>query len=105
MLKKAIEQGKAGNVAAMRLCLKHLRGERRGVPVKCELPPLRTAADVLTAMQIVSDNVATGKLTTAEAGDLAKVFDVFLHALGHIDLEKRVKAMEDVALPKTRPEQ
>jgi len=102
--RKAIELAKAGNLAAARLCHKQIAGQRRGVPVKCELPPLRTAGDVLAAMQIVANNVSAGKLTPAEGADLAKIFDLFLQALGHLDLEKRMTALEEQSIPKKHPQ-
>jgi hypothetical protein len=93
VLRKTMELAKVGNVAAMRLWLRHFAPPRRREPVKCDVPPLRTVEDVLAAMQAVADDVAAGKLTAHEGSNLAKIFHLFLQAFGYLDLEKRVRAL------------
>jgi hypothetical protein len=48
-------------------------------------------------MRIVAKDVAAGELTAAEGSNIAKVFDLFLDALGYIELEKRLRAVEKLA--------
>src|SRR5207248_6995127 len=93
--RKAVEMAQAGNLAAARLCLSFHRAQRRAEPVKIDLPPLHTTDDVLAAVKIVANDVAAGKLTATEAGNLARMLQLLLQAMGYLDLEKRVRAIED----------
>jgi hypothetical protein len=85
---------KQGNVAAMRLCVQLFRPLRRAEPVTCDLPILKTPADVLAAMQIIVADVAAGELTPAEGADLAKLADLFLQTLASLNFEQRLRAVE-----------
>jgi hypothetical protein len=42
--RKAIEMAKAGDMAAIRVCMDRLAPARRGAAISCELPPVETAA-------------------------------------------------------------
>jgi hypothetical protein len=88
---------KQGNIAAMRLCVHLFRPLRRAEPVTCDLPIVKTPADVLAAMQIIIADVAAGKLTPAEGADLAKLADLFLQTLASLNFERRLRAVEKVA--------
>jgi hypothetical protein len=47
--RKAIELAKAGEIAALRMCLDRLLSVRKDEPVVFDLPPLDTAADSVAA--------------------------------------------------------
>jgi hypothetical protein len=78
----------------MRLCIQLFRPLRRGEPILCDLPILKTPADVLAAMQIIVADVAAGELTPAEGADLAKLADLFLQTLASLNFEQRLRAVE-----------
>jgi hypothetical protein len=95
---KLIDKAKGGYIPAMRLLINIVLRSRHDGPVKVDLPELTNAQDVLAAMQKVASEVGAGELTATQAADLARVFDLFLHALGHLDLERRVRACEELGL-------
>jgi hypothetical protein len=93
IMQKASALAQEGNVSAARLCVSVL-GRRRGQPVRCDLPPLNTPADVVAAMRIIVADVAAGELTSAEGIDLARLVDLFKEAYANMHFEKRLREVE-----------
>ena len=71
----AIERAKAGDMAALRMCLDRVAPPLRHRAVVFELPPLASAADAVTAMAAITAAVAEGELTPAEAGELFRLVE------------------------------
>ena len=95
--RKAIELAKAGETAALRMCLDRLVPVRKDEPVVFDLPPLETAADSVAAEARIVAAVADGDLTPSEAVDVAKVIDVYVGALATKGLEERLNKLESAA--------
>jgi hypothetical protein len=95
--RKAIELAKAGEIAALRMCLDRLVPARKDEPVVFDLPPLDTAADSVAAAARIVAAVAAGDLTPSEAMDLAKVIDVYVGALATKGFEERLSKLESAA--------
>ena len=95
--RKAIELAKAGETAALRMCLDRLVPVRKDEPVVFDLPPLETAADSVAAATRIVAAVAAGDLTPSEAMDLAKVIDVYVGALATKGFEERLNKLESAA--------
>jgi hypothetical protein len=95
--KKAIQMAKDGDRAAMRICMDRLVPLRKHDPVTCELPPLDKAADTVAAMATIARAVAAGDLTPSEAGQMAKVVDVYVRALAANEFDDRLTALESTA--------
>jgi hypothetical protein len=103
ILEKATELATKGNVGAMRIVMSFIFQARREVPGKIDLPSLNSCDDVLAAMQKVASGVAEGELTASEGAEFAKVFHLFLQALGYLDIEKRVRALQQMQNPVRPP--
>jgi hypothetical protein len=95
--RKAIELAKAGEIAALRMCLDRLVPARKDEPVVFELPPLDKPADSVAAAATVVAAVAAGELTPSEAADLAKVIDVYVGALETKGFDERLAKLESAA--------
>ena len=95
--RKAIELAKAGETAALRMCLDRLVRARKDEPVVFDLPLLDTAADSVAAAARIVAAVADGDLTPSEAVDLAKVIDVYVGALATKAFEERLAKLESAA--------
>jgi len=95
--RKAIELAKAGETAALRMCLDRLVRARKDEPVVFDLPLLDTAADSVAAAARIVAAVADGDLTPSEAVDLAKVIDVYVGALATKGFEERLNKLESAA--------
>jgi hypothetical protein len=80
---------KAGDVAAMRICLDRITPRRRDPVVPFQLPPLDNAASVLAGVAAIAAAVSTGDLTPLEADAMSRVLDRYLRTLEHIDIEQK----------------
>ena len=94
LTRKAIEQAKAGDTTALRLCLERIAPAPRDRPVSLKLPKVRNAEDVGAAMSATLAAMAKGEITPSEAATVAGVLDVKRRALELIELEQRVAALE-----------
>jgi F0F1-type ATP synthase gamma subunit len=101
--RKAIEMAKAGDMAAIRVCMDRLASIRRKDPVAFELPPVDKARDTVAAVAAVVSAVAAGDLTTCEAAEVAKIIDVYVRALSTTAFEERLEKLERAANPSARP--
>jgi hypothetical protein len=90
----AIAMAKEGDIAAIRMCLDRLVPARKSDAVAFELPPLGKAADSVAAAAAIVAAVAAGDLTPSEAGELAKVIDVYVRALETAGFEERLQKLE-----------
>ena len=89
-----IERAKAGDMAALRMCLDRVAPPLRHRAIAFELPPLETAVDAVTAMAAITAAVAEGELTPAEAGELVKLVDTFARVLDLAAFEQRIVRLE-----------
>src|SRR5712675_2945368 len=90
----AIDLAKAGDIAALRLCLDRICAPHRHRPMAFDMPPLRVAADAVGAMGTLMEGIADGDLSAPEAAALAKVIKGFAKALDTFDLDKRTIDLE-----------
>lgn len=94
MTRLAIERAKAGDVAALRMCLDRLVPPCRHRPIEFDLPPLTSAADAVSAMAAITAGVASGELTAAEASELSRLVDRFVRALEATVFEQQLAKLE-----------
>lgn len=97
LTRKAIELGKGGDIAALRMCLDRIVPVRRDRPAPFEMPKLETASDALQAAIAIAGAVADGELTPGEAAELSKVVDSFARVAETADLAQRIKRLEEMA--------
>src|SRR3981081_2229951 len=90
----AIDLAKAGDIAALRLCLDRICAPHRNRPVPFDMPQLGVAAAAVGAMGIRLQGIAGGELSAPEAAGLAKVIQGFTQALNTADLDKRIAELE-----------
>src|SRR5918995_1517944 len=60
LTRKAIELAKAGDMAALRLCMERIYPARKDTPVTFDMPKLETPADAIRAMAAIMAAVANG---------------------------------------------
>ena len=95
LTRKAIELGKSGNLAALRLCLDRIVPPRKDRPLFFEMPRLEKAEDATKAMAAIAAAVANGSLTLSEAAEVSKIVETFVHALEATELDRRLRAVEE----------
>lgn len=94
IIKKAIEQAKAGESTALRLCLERIVPPRKDRPVAFELPEIESAADAAKAARAVARAVAEGDLTPEEGNGIAKMLESVSKTIETSELEARIAALE-----------
>ena len=94
ILEKMIDAAKGGDMRAADLVLSRIWPVRKGRPITLELPPIETAADIVSALGKVADAVAAGDVTPDEASAVAHVLEVKRRAIETADLESRISALE-----------
>ena len=79
---------------ALKLCMDRIVPPRRDRPVTFTLPKIEGPADAATAMAAVLGAAAAGELTPMEAGELAKLLDVYVRTVETNELAKRIEQLE-----------
>ena len=97
LTRKAIDLAKAGDMQALKLCMDRIVPARRDRPVTFTLPKVEGPADAATAMAAILQAAAEGQLTPIEAGDLAKLLDVYVRTVETNELAKRIEQLERAA--------
>lgn len=87
LVRRAIELAKAGDVAMLKFLLgRMLPRERR---IQFDLPP-----DAVEALGAIMAAVSEGKITPAEAANLATLVNCYTHAVDLADVVKRFDQLE-----------
>jgi hypothetical protein len=94
LTRKAITLAKAGDMQALKLCMDRIVPPRRDRPVTFTLPLIENSAQAPIAMAAVLKAAADGELTPMEAGEIAKLLDVFVRTVETNDLSKRIEQLE-----------
>jgi hypothetical protein len=103
LTRAAIARAKAGDPAALRMCLDRLAPPSRHRTIEFQLPPLTNAQDAVGALAAIATAVASGELTPSEAGDLSKLIDGFSRLREGTIIERQL-AMLERATGKPAPE-
>ncbi len=94
MARLAIERAKAGDIAALRMCLDRVVPPCKHRPIEFELPRLTNAADAVSAMAAITAGVASGELSAAEASELSGLVDRYVRALEATVFEQQLAKLE-----------
>lgn len=94
LTRKAIDMALAGDGPALRLCLDRLAPPRKDVPIVFTLPPISSAADIVSASSSLLAAVAGGEVTPDEAGRVMALLASHRLILEAGDHEGRIAALE-----------
>ena len=84
-----------GDMTAARIVIDRLVPVRKGAPVTFNLPAIKTAADVVSALGTVAQEMACGELTPDEATAVAGVLEIKRRAIETCDIEERLRKVEE----------
>jgi hypothetical protein len=79
----------------LRLCLDRTVAPRRERAVELALPPIRSTADILGAIQVVAGAVGRGAITPGEGFALFQMIEGFLRAIDASDFENRLRQLAE----------
>jgi Family of unknown function (DUF5681) len=95
LTRKAIELGKSGNLAALRLCIDRIVAPRRDRVLAFEMPGLVKPEDAPKAIAAIAAAVAAGDLSLSEAAEVSRIVQAFVQAIEATELERRLRAIEE----------
>jgi hypothetical protein len=95
LTRKAIDMALAGDTTAMRLCLDRIAPPRKDAPITFDLPPIKTAADTVSASCALLQAVSEGEVTPDEAGRVMALLTAHKALVEAGDLEARIAALEE----------
>jgi hypothetical protein len=99
VLHKMIEAAKAGDMRAGELLLSRVWPVRKGRPIALDLPSIKSAADLVSALSTIAEAVAGGALTPDEGQAVAAVLETKRRAIETVELESRISALEQTRKP------
>ncbi|MGZ5924630.1 MAG: hypothetical protein ACXWK2_08675, partial [Rhizomicrobium sp.] len=70
-----------------------------------QLPVLKTAADAVAAMSVITAAISAGTITVQQARDLTDIVDAFRKTHELADIERRIVALERETEPGYGPAQ
>ena len=94
LTRKAIELAKAGDLAALRLCLDRIVPARKDRHIPFKLPKLEKPEDAVAAAAAIVEAVAGAELTPSEAAEMMKLVEGYTTILEAEDHEQRLRALE-----------
>ncbi len=94
LTRKVLKQALDGDGISQRFCLDRIAPARRDSPISFPLPPIKTAADTVTASASLLDAVAAGEVTPDEAGRVMALLTAHKALVETGDLERRIEALE-----------
>lgn len=102
MLRKAAAMALQGNLSAMRFVFERVCGKPRETPADTEplgitLPPMRTAAECVQAVEVLVTGICDGKVERDMAKLLIDAVQARLRSLEVHELEQRLADLEEAA--------
>ena len=95
LVRQAIDLAKAGDMAAIRLCLERLVPRRVERTIEFEMPSISEPKDAVAALSRIMDGVGRGELTASEARSLVDIVEAALKAIEVLDLDQRLATLEE----------
>jgi len=92
--RKVIELALEGDPTALRLSIERLAPARKDSTVTFDLPQMNRPSDAVAAIGAVTEAVANGQLTPAEALKVAAVIETFRRTLDLEEIAARLEALE-----------
>jgi hypothetical protein len=94
LTRKCIELATNGDTTALRLCMERLAPAMKSRAVTLPLPPIDTPTDILKAQAATIEAMASGEITPDEAATIAGVLEAKRRAIETVEIEERIKALE-----------
>jgi hypothetical protein len=94
LVEDVVRRAKAGEPAAMRLCMERILPAGRGRPLPIELPPVRNSNDAYAAAAVVMEALKEGAISAREAVDLLRVVEGLARLTGTVDFIRRIARKE-----------
>ena len=95
VLNAAVQAAKNGDMRAAELILSRIWPARKGRPVMLQLPAMKVAADLASAIGAVVSATASGTITPDEGQAITGILEAQRKAIETVELEDRLRAIEE----------
>ena len=95
LMRQAIDLAKAGDIAAIRLCVERLVPRRVERCIEFEMQSISEPKDAVAALSQIVVGIGRGELTASEAHSLVSVVEASLKAIEVLDLDQRLATLEE----------
>ena len=97
IMQAVVTAAKAGDMRAADI-LRRLWPERKGRPVTLDLPAIAVPGDIVAALGVITDAVATGELSPDEGAAVVGILETQRRTVETVELERRLVALEQSAV-------
>lgn len=94
---KALEMALNGDTVALRICMERICPPRKERPINIDMPLLKTAADTVSAMAHLIEQVCAGDITPEEAAKVGSLIEGQRRLFETEELERRIQLLENTA--------
>ena len=94
VVRTMVSHAKNGNMGAAKALLDRLVPPRKDRPVPFPLPPITSITDVMEALSIILDGMATGELTPQDSQALMNILAGYMKIYEATEFEQRLTALE-----------
>jgi hypothetical protein len=94
MTRRLMAEASLGNGAALRVYFDRIWPKRRGAPIKFEMPPVRSLADVPVAHAAICQGVTDGELSVEEFEMLSRGVNHMKRSLDEAEIDARLERHE-----------
>ncbi|MFA6915380.1 MAG: DUF5681 domain-containing protein [Parachlamydiales bacterium] len=91
---RLIQEALLGNMQAIKMILDRILPIKRDLSVKIEIPALKTTADALESMSVITQAVMKGDISPSEGEALSRIVDIYVKAIEVHDHEKWLNLLE-----------
>ena len=95
--RRLVQEALLGNMQAIKMVLDRILPARRDRVVMLDVPALKTSADAVQSMALITEAVISGDISPSEGEALSKIIDIYVKAIEVHDHEKRLTLLEEKA--------
>lgn len=94
LMKAVLAKARGGDLRAAEIVLARVWPQRKGRPVKLDLPPIREIRDLLPAQSMVLAAIGAGAITPEEGEAVASVIEAHRRTHEMVELDQRLETVE-----------
>jgi predicted DNA-binding protein (UPF0251 family) len=95
IVRKCLGMALQGDRGAMRICMERISPARQDACIRMNLATIRTAQDVGTAAEKVTQAIGRGNITPIEGGRMINILEGRSRIIERVDLESRLEKLEE----------
>jgi len=95
ILNTVITMAKGGDLQAAKILIDRILPPKKDRPISLKLPKIVNSKDAMEATSIIIKAMSEGEITPLEGESFIKVIEIFIKSNESLELEERLKAIEE----------